>query len=118
MTFSDPLPAQFTGETLLERVAREHERVIDELGNAYDGEALAENEYLRLFQTAWAHAVEDQIPATTRAKHCDNSKDVCEARQEFVRATAKTKRTKAKADELQHRLMAVMAHQRFVREAT
>lgn len=118
MSFADPTPAQFTGESLLERVAREHERVIDALGDAYDAEAVAENEYLRLFQTAWAHAVEDGVPATTRAKHCDNAPDVCEARQDFVRATAATKRTKAKADELQHRLMAVMAHTRFIREAT
>lgn len=110
--------AQFEGDSLLERIAREYERVIDELGVAYDREALAENEYLRLFQTAWAYAVEDKVAATTRSKHCDNQPDVCAARQEFVRASAGVKRLKAKADELQHRLVASMSHARFTREAT
>jgi hypothetical protein len=116
--FLDPEPAQFTGDSLLERISRAYEEVVDEYGNACDQSAIYENVYLAKFALAWAHAVEDSVAATVRAKHCDNQSEVLEARLDFNRATAIEKRTKAKVAELQNRLVAAMAHQRFVREGT
>lgn len=109
---------QFAGDTLLERVSRAYEEAVDAYGNAADDAALKENEYLRQFATAWAVAVEDGIAATVRGKHCDNQKDVLEARIEWNRAAATEKRARAKSQELQNRLTAVMAHVRFLREGS
>ncbi len=116
--FSDPLPPQFTGDSLLERVSRAYENEVDAYGDACDHAAEAENHYLRLHAQAWVVAVEDGVAATVRSKHCDNQPDVCEARQEWNRAAAKERRTKAKVAELQNRLTAVMSHTRFIREGT
>lgn len=113
----DP-PSQFEGDTLLERISRTYEEAVDAAGNAFDGEALAENEFLRLWAMAWAMAVEDGVAITNRDKHCNAQKDVCEARQEWNRAIAKRKRTVLKAGEMEHRQMAAMSHQRFIREGT
>lgn len=119
MTFTDPDPVpQFAGDTLLERVSRAYEEAVDDYGNACDQAALRENEYLRQFAVAWAVAVEDGIAATVRGKHCDNQKDVLEARLEWNRAAATEKRARAKSQELQNRLTAVMAHVRFLREGS
>ena len=114
----DPEPAQFVGDSLLERVSRAYEDAVDAYGNAADKAALAENEYLRQFAMAWAVAVEDGVAATVRAKHCDNQKDVLEARLSWNRAAAAEKRARAKSQELQNRLTACMAHTRFIREAS
>ncbi len=116
----DPVPAdaQFQGDSLLERISRAYEEAIDAYGDACDREADDENTYLREFATAWAYAVEDGVAATVRSKHCDTVDSVCRAKQDWNRAAAAVKRTKAKADVLQHRQMACMSHQRFVREAT
>jgi hypothetical protein len=116
--FLDPEPAQFTGETLLERVSRAYEDAVDAYGNACDLAAFAENDYLRQFAAAWAVAVEDGVAATVRAKHCDNQKDVMDARLDWNRAAATERRSRAKVEELKNRLTAAMAHQRFVREGT
>lgn len=109
---------QFTGESLLERVARAYEAAIDRAADAYDAEAEAENEYLRLHATAWAMAVEDQIAATVRDKHCQVQPEVVKARMAWNRAIAQRKRCTDKSRELENRLTAVMAHNRFMREAT
>lgn len=116
--FLDPEPAQFTGDTLLERVSRAYEDKVDEYGRACDAAAVAENDYLREFAMAWAVAVEDHVPATTRSKHCDQQPDVLQARLEWNRAVASEKRVRAKVAELQNRMTAVMSHVRFTREAT
>jgi hypothetical protein len=110
--------AQFTGDSMLERISRAYEEAIDAAGNAYDAEAVAENEYRRLHAVAWAHAVEDGIAATVRDKHCNAQKEVCEALQEWNRAVALRKRCADKARELENRLGACQSHMRFVREAT
>lgn len=110
--------AQFTGDTLLERVARAHEAAVDAYGEAVDAAGEAENTYLAAHAAAWAVAVENEVAATTRDKHCNSQPDVMAARQDWNRAVAAEKRCRAKAKELEGRLTAVMAHQRFVREAT
>lgn len=116
--FLDPEPAQFTGDTLLERVSRAYEDAVDAYGNACDKAAIDENVYLAKFAMAWAVAVEDGIAATVRAKHCDNQSEVLEARLNWNRSQATERRAKAKVQELQARLTAAMSHQRFVREGT
>jgi hypothetical protein len=118
MTFSDPAPSQFTGETLLERVARAYESKVEEYGDACDEAAIAENAYLREFAMAWAVAVEDSVPSTTRAKHCDQQSDVLAARLEWNRKVAAEKRLRAKVTELQNRMTAAMSYARFIREGT
>lgn len=117
-SFTDPAPPQFEGDTLLERISRAYEDAVDEYGNACDFAALRENEYRRQFAMAWAYAIEDKVPATTRAKHCDTQKDVLDALMEWNRALAVEKRWREKVRELQNRLTAAMAHQRFIREGT
>jgi hypothetical protein len=116
--FLDPAPAQFTGDTLLERVSRAYEDAVDEFGNAADTAALRENDYLRAYAVAWAEAVEDGVPSTARDKHCKTRKDVVDAQADWNRAVAAEKRCKAKVQELQTRMTAAMSHQRFVREGT
>jgi hypothetical protein len=113
-----PEPAQFTGDTFLERVSRAYEAAVDAYGLAVDAAALAEAKYKRAFAEAWAVAVEDKVPATTRAKHCDNQPGVLEASIDFDRAAAAERRCRMKADELKNRQVAAMSHQRFIREAT
>lgn len=117
-TFLDPEPAQFQGDSLLERISRAYEEAVDAYGNACDMAAICENEYLRQFAQAWAVAVEDKVPATVRSKHCDNQPDVLKARLEWNRAAASEKRCRAKSQELQNRLTACQSHVRFIREAT
>lgn len=116
--YEQPSGDQFTGDSLLERVARSYEEAIDQYGKACMETAEAENAYLRLHSLAWAQAVEEGVAATVRDKHCNSQKDVCEARMEWNRAQASEKRWRAKANELENRLTACMAHQRFIREAT
>lgn len=117
--FADPIePPQFSGDTLLERVSRAHEEACDAWADAIDDAASAENAYLAVHSKAWAYAVEDGVAATVRDKHCNAQPDVCEARQAWNRAVAAEKRYRVKASELENRLTAVMAHQRFIREAT
>jgi hypothetical protein len=111
-------PPQFVGDSLLERVARAYEEAVDVYGDACDQNAVAENGYLREFALAWAHAVEDKVPATTRAKHCDTQPLVLAARQEWNRAQATERRCREKCRELSERLSAVQSHLRFVREGT
>lgn len=119
MSFADPvLPPQFAGDSLLERISRAYEEAVDAYGDACDANAVAENQYLAAHMLAWAYAVEDGVPATTRAKHCDNQKEVAEAKAEWNRAAAIERRCRAKVEELKNRLTAAMAHQRFVREGT
>jgi len=115
--FSDE-PSQFAGDSLLERISRAYEDAVDAYGNACDQAAIYENVYLAKFAMAWARAVEDKVPATTRSKHCDNQSEVVEARLDWNRALAAEKRCKAKVQELQTRMTAAMAHQRYVREGT
>lgn len=115
---TDPGPAQFTGDSLLERVARAYEEAVDAYGNACDENAIAENAYLREFSLAWAHAVEDKVPATTRAKHCDTQEDVLTARMAWNRAQATERRCREKCRELSERMSAVQSHIRFIREGT
>jgi hypothetical protein len=109
----DPVPsdAQFQGDTLLEKISRAYEEAIDAAGDA-------ENLYLAERSKAWAYAVEDKIAISGRAKHVDCQPEVTKALQEWNRAIAKRKRCADKAEELQHRQMACMSHQRFIREAT
>ncbi len=116
--FLDPEPAQFTGGDLLERVSRAYEEAVDAYGNACDAAAMAENSYLKEYALAWADAVETGVPATARDKHCKVQHDVVEAHQNWNRALAGEKRCRAKTQELQTRMTAAMAHQRFVREGT
>lgn len=117
--FADPgEPAQFVGDSLLERISRAYEEAVDDYGNACDTAAMRENDYLRAFAVAWAVAVEDGIAATVRSKHCDNQKDVLAARLDWNRAAATEKRARAKSQELQNRLTACQSHVRFLREAT
>lgn len=116
--FLDPEPAQFTGDSLLERVSRAYEDAVDAFGNACDQAALRENDYLRVYAIAWAVAVEDQVPSTARDKHCKVQADVVNAQTDWNRAVAAEKRARAKVQELQTRMTAAMAHQRFVREGT
>lgn len=116
--FLDPPPAQFTGDSLLERVSRAYEEATDAYGNACDAAALAENAYLREFAVAWAVAIEDGVPATARDKHCKVQDDVVTMHQQWNRAVASEKRCRSKVQELQTRMTAAMAHQRFIREGT
>jgi hypothetical protein len=119
VSFTDPDPVpQFAGDSLLERVSRAYEEATDDYGNACDAAAMAENEYLRRFAQEWAVAVEDGVAATVRGKHCDNQQAVLDARIVWNRAAAGEKRCKSKVQELQTRMTAAMAHQRFVREGT
>jgi hypothetical protein len=116
--FLDPEPAQFTGDSLLERVSRAYEEATDAYGNACDAAAMAENLHLKEYATAWVVAIEDGVPATARDKHCKVQPDVVKTQQEWNRAAALEKRCKAKVQELQTRMTAAMAHQRFIREGT
>jgi DICT domain-containing protein len=114
----DPEPAQFTGESLLERVSRAYEEAVDAYGNACDDAALKENVYLAAHATAWVHAIEDGVAATVRDKHCKAQGNVCAALQDWNRALAAEKRSKAKVQEMNTRMTAAMSHQRMVREGT
>lgn len=108
-----------TGQpSVLSRLSTQLETATGELADAYDAEAEAENAYLAAYQTAWALETEAKSPATIRAKNCDNDPTVCELKQEWNRAVAARKRAWAFVDALNHRLMAAMSHQRFVREQT
>lgn len=111
-------PAQFAGDSLLERVSRAYEEAVDIYGSACDRAADAENAYLREWAIGWARAVEDGVPATTRDKHVNAQPDVNAARQEWNRAQAAEKRCKAKATELAARMSAVQSHVRFLREGS
>jgi hypothetical protein len=116
----DPIPsdAQFSGDSLLERISRAYEEAIDAAGDAYDDEADAENVYLAERAKGWAYATEDKVAITGRSKFVDCQPEVTKALQEWNRAIAKRKRCADKANELEHRQMACMSHQRFIREAS
>lgn len=118
MSFVDPTPAQFTGDSLLERISRDYEQAIDRAADAWDAEAVAENAYLAERAKAWAYATEDRIAITARSKHVENQPEVVAAHMEWNRAIAYRKRCVDKAGELERRQMAAMSHQRFIREAT
>jgi hypothetical protein len=116
--FLDPEPAQFQGDSLLERICRAYEDAVDKAADAYDLEAIAENVYLAERSKAWAYATEDKVAISARSKHVDCQPDVTSAKQEWNWAVAYRDRCRDKARELEHRMMSCMSHQRMVREGT
>lgn len=88
------------------------EDATDTYAEACNRAALTENGYLRAFHLAWIAA--DGIAATVRSKHCDNQREVVDARCEHNIALASEKAARAKCDELKNRLMAAMSWQRVV----
>ena len=95
-------------------LSNEYEKATDAFAEACDADAEAENAYLAAFSTAWAVAVEDHVATTARRHHCDAQPEVSAAKQAWNRAAATKERTKAKARELEHRIMAMQSHMKFV----
>lgn len=113
MSFSDPFDVT-TVQSPSVALSDKLEEATDAYGNACDDAAIKENEYLLRFSKAYAVAVEDKVAQTIRREHCNAQEDVTEARQDWNRAIATEKRTKAKVEELRHRLMAALSHQKFI----
>lgn len=105
---TDPMPFQHGPHG---DISTALEQATDEYVAACNRAAVAENAYLRAFHVAWAAA---EVPATVKAKHCDNQADVVNARCNHNLAVALEKAARAKCDELKHRLMASMSWQRTV----
>lgn len=110
MGFFDPV-SPFDGP--LQEIADALEAATDSFVAACNKNAEAENAYLYAFRRAWLAS--DGVPATIRAKHCDQQPGVLEAKAEWNLADAGQRGWKSKCDELQARLTAAMSWQRTVR---
>lgn len=89
------------------------EECTDAYAKACDAAAEAENDYLRAYAIAFTNL---DVPATIRPKSAECA--AVEERALWNIAAAQEKSARAKVEEIKHRLMACMSHQRFVREAT
>ncbi len=95
------------------------EKASDAYAVAADNEALAENAYLLLFQTAWAKACVNEIPVTIRAKWADNAgEEIVIAKAAWNLARAREKAARVKFEETKTRLMRAMGHERNVAAQT
>jgi len=88
----------------------------DEYTDALDGEAEAENAYLRAFAAFFLRAKVDGVPATIMSKYADAQ--AVEEKAAWNLAVARVKRCYAKRDEIKSRLMARMSHDKNVRDHT
>lgn len=89
------------------------EEVTDAYAKACDEAAEAENAYLRAYARAFTTS---EVAATIRPKSAECA--AVEERAVWNVKVAVEKSARAKVEEIKHRLMACMSHQRFVREAT
>lgn len=110
MSFFDPAPAY---EGALQEIADALEAATDEFVRAANANAEAENAYLRAFRLAWLES--EGIPATIKSKHCDQQRQVTEAKCAWNIADAMQKGCRQKCDELTNRLMAAMSWQKSMR---
>lgn len=100
-------------QSVLSQLSTRLEQVTDEYASACDEAAEKENDYLRAYAIAFTTS---EVAATIRPKTAECA--AVEERALWNIATAKEKAAKAKVEEVKHRVMAAMSHQRFVREAT
>lgn len=107
MTFSDP------SHPLLD-VSAALERATDEYVAAIDGEAEAENAYLRAHAIAYAKAAVEGVAATMRDKFANAQPEVVEARCAFNMAAARAKACRAKCQQLESRVNASQSYFRLV----
>lgn len=99
--------------TVLSDLSTRLEEVTDAYAQACDDAAGAENDYLRAYAIAFTTS---DVPATVRPKTAECA--AVEERAIWNIKTAAEKSAKAKVEEVKHRLMACMSHQRFIREQT
>lgn len=97
----------------LESLSDALERATDRYAIACDEAAVAENDYLRAYAVAFTTS---EAAATVRPKTAECA--AVEERAVWNIKVAAEKAARAKVEEVKHRLMAAMSHQRFVREQT
>lgn len=116
VTVERPRPSQQFRQqraTPAEQLSDELETATDAYADACDLEAEAENAYLKAYAITFTTA---ECAATIRPKTAECA--AVDERCAWNLALAVKNAKRAKVEELKHRLMAALGHQRFIREAT